>query len=198
MKGSGSKPNGSTPQIANSENNFCKSLIRFFTYLCLASYGLSLKHFLSSTNCIPGISARHGLTINDCNHDTRASSETVSETNVSDRCRHLLGAMFHFNELRHPQWIALKPVQIFKVTTFSQGVFKSTFLIFGNVAFFLSFDNFSRHLDPQHDDVQQRTNRYQILAKWKQSNPMKEKKKGSLVSTICFSNSQAAAPMTLI
>ena len=42
------------------------------------------------------------------------------------------------------QWTAAssmdrtEPVQIFKVTTFSQGVFKSTFLIFGNVAFFLS------------------------------------------------------------
>ena len=46
------------------------------------------------------------------------------------------------------------------------------------------FDNFSRPLDPQHErrlartpTFQHRTNRYHILAKWKQSNPMKEKKR---------------------
>ena len=80
------------------------------------------------------------------------------------------------------QWTAAssmdrtEPVQIFKVTTFSQGVFQVDFSYIRKRCF-LSFDNFSRHLDPQHDDVQQRTNRYHILAKWKQSNPMKEKKR---------------------
>lgn len=85
-----------------------------FTYF-FVSHKISVRLVLSSTNCIPGISARHGLTINDRNHDTRISSDAISETNVFDRCGHLFGAMFHFNEKRRLQSIALNQSKFSKL-----------------------------------------------------------------------------------